>query len=428
MNHKYGTMNYKIVNPTVLCSLLVTALLNCGCQSRSSDTASVNQTSIKETNTFYTIPFDEIVENIREVPLSEFADSVEFIQFETSEESLLGRIHDIQLTEDFVFLHHNGTGLLTQYSRDGKFVRHFGIIGRGPKEYQLMRKFSIDEENELVYIHTNWTRKIMVYNFEGEFVNALRFSAIGRGLISWSRDSMFISYSEPQFGNEPYVFIEHSEQGDTLQTTANHNFWKKDEVSHFMVMFWGQNQYYRFDNRLHMKGVYNDTVYSYNKQNEFYPKYHIRLGKHKITNDLVYERKPTRAMPKDCLWIGVHETSNYIFIPYGYQYNRQTGKAVNEDKGCVLYNKNTKQGVAVNESILGGFVNDLSGGPDFKPIYTTDSKAYAPITALDMKMYLESEDFKNQRVKFLEQKEELIQMNKTLKEDDNHFLMVVNLK
>jgi len=412
-----------------LCSLIF--LLFAGsCQSGSKEKSSISQESSEEnTNTFFTIPFEEIVKYKREVRLSEFAESVEFIQFETSEESLLGRIMDIQLTQDYIFLKHNGIGLLTQYSINGKFIRHFGALGRGPQEYQLMRKFSIDEENELVYIHTNWTRKILVYNFDGEYVDALRSSAVGRGLIVWSRDSMFISFSEPHFGNEPFVFIEHNEQGDTLQTTANHIFWEKEEISHFMVMYWGQNQYYRFEDKLHMKSTYNDTVYSYNLQNEFYPKYHINLGKHKIPDDLVYERKSSRAMPKDCNWIGVHETSNYIFIPYGYHYNNiQTGKLLNEDKGCILYSKNTKEGVAVVENNLGGFINDLSGGPDFKPIYTTDKKAYAPITALDMKLYLESDEFKNQRVKFPEQKDELIQINKTLKEDDNHFLMVVNLK
>ncbi len=193
-------------------------------------------------------------------------------------------------------------------------------------------------------------------------------------------------------------------------------------------MYWGQNTYYRFEDKLHMKGLYNDTVYSKNERNKFYPKYHINLGKHKIPDDLVYERKSTRALPKDCIWIGVHETYNYIFIPYGYHYNGKTGTVLNVNKGCVLYDKSTKEGAAVNESSLGGFVNDLSGGPDFKPIYTTDSKAYAPITALDMKLFVESDDFKNHNVKFPEQKEELIQINKTLNEDDNHFLMVVYLK
>jgi hypothetical protein len=413
--------------------------LACSCQSGSDERPSGNQEAsgengitekhpAEDTNSFFTIPFAEIVKNKREVPLSEFAESVEFIRFETSEELLLGSIMDIQITKDYIFLHHNGTGLLTQYSIDGKFIRHFGALGRGPQEYLLMRKFSLDEENELVYIHTNWTRKILVFNFNGEYVNTLRFSAIERGRIVWSRDRMFISFSEPQIGNEPYVFIEHDKQGDTLQATANHIFWEQNEISHFMVGFWGQNTYYRFDGKLHMKSNYNDTVFSYNRLNEIVPKYFIDLGKHKIPDELVYERKSTRAMPKDCMWIGVHETSNYIFIPYGYHINMQTREVPNTNMGCILFDKNKKEGVAVIESSLGGFINDLSGGPDFKPIYTSDNKAYAAITALDMKLCLESDDFKNQSVKYPEQKEELMQMNNTLKEDDNHFLMVVNLK
>jgi len=429
-------------HPSIQCKVIglhILTFIACGCQSGSSESVSVNLKPAKEyviseqnpdgnTDVFFTIPFAEIVKNNREVRLSEFAESVEFIQFETSEESLLGAIMDIQITKDYIFLHHNGIGLLTQYTIDGRFLRHYGTLGRGPQEYQLMRKFSLDEENELVYIHTNWTRKVLVYNFNGEYLKTLRFAAIERGRIVWSRDSMFISFSEPQIGNEPYIFIEHNEQGDTLQTTANHLFWEEDEKSYFMVSYWGQNQYYRFDGKLHMKSEYNDTVYSYNRQNEFYPKYHINLGKHKIPDDLVYERKSTRAMPKNCMWTGVHETSNYIFIPYGYHLNMQTGESSNDNYGCILYDKNTKEGLAVSENGFGGFINDLSGRPDFKPIYTTDNKAYAPITALDMKLYLESENFKNQEVKFPEQKEELLRMNETLKEDDNHLLMVVNLK
>lgn len=384
--------------------------------------------SLDEAKGFFTIPFAEIIKNQREVSLSEFAESVEFIQFETSEESLLGSIMDIQLTKDYIFLQHNGTGLLTQYSIDGKFIRHFGTLGRGPQEYQLMRNFSIDEENELVYIHTNWTRKILVYNFDGEYRNTLKLNAIDRRRIVWSRDSMLVSYSEPEIGNEPYLFIEHNQQGDTLQTTANHIFWEIDEISHVAVSFWDQNTFHRFQDKLHMKGMYNDTVFSYNRMNEIVPKYIIDLGKHKVPDDLVYGRKSTKAMPNDCIWTGVHETSHYIFIPYGYHFNMQTRKVLNENMGCVLYDKSTGEGVAVNESTLGGFTNDLSGGPDFKPIYTTYRNAYAAITALDMKLYLESENFKNLKVKHPEQKEELIQMNITLEEDDNPILMVVHLK
>ena len=47
---------------------------------------------------------------------------------------------------------------------------------------------------------------------------------------------------------------------------------------------------------------------------------------------------------------------------------------------------------------------------------------------IDMKQYLDSEKFKNEEVKFHEKKSKLIQLNKALKEDDNHFVVMVKLK
>lgn len=380
-------------------------------------------------NQFFTIDFAEIIKNKKEVPLSEIAESIEFIQFETTTESLLGNIMDIKLTKDYIFIHHNGDKRLTQFSRQGKFIRHIGIVGRGPKEYALMRTFSLDEKNELIYIHTNWTRKILVFNFNGEYVKTLNFYAVTRMQIVWSRDNLLMSFSQPIRGNEPYVFIEHNENGDTLQYVKNYIFWDESEISHFTVMYWGRNDFYRFDNKLHMKGWYNDTVYTYNDQNISAPKYFIDLKDHKIPDELVFERKSTNSLPQNCYWIGVNESSNYVFVRYGSHYNKsKKDKFQTRATGCVFYNKTTKEGIALKESETVGFINDISAGPNFKPLYTNDTIAFVHITALDMKLYLESDEFKNSQPKFPEQKEQLIQLNQTLKEDDNHFLMVAKLK
>lgn len=333
---------------------------------------------------------------------------------------------NVELTRDYIFIKHSGSRLLTQFTRDGKFVRHFGTEGRGPKEYALMRLFSVDEENELVFIHTNWTRKILIYNFDGEFIKTLKFQNLGRGHFTWSRDSFLISFSEPQIGNAPAVFIEHNFSGDTLQTVVNHIFWDKNESSNSMVMHWGQNNFYRFENKLHMKGCYNDTIYTYNDKNKIIPKYFINLKNHKIPDELVYERKSTRPLPDKCYWVGINESNKYIFVRYGLHGIRKIGEG---EEGCVLFNKTSKQGLALkNNGEKYGFINDLTAGPDFKPRFSNDSLAWVSISALDMKLHLDSEKFKNQTVEFPKEKEKLIQLNKSLKEDGNHFLMVAKLK
>lgn len=391
---------------------------------------SCSENTQKEKNSFYTVPFAEIVKNKREVKLSEFATDVELIQLENTPEALLGTFENIEFTKDYIFVMCWAQPIL-QFSRTGKLVRQIGAIGKGPKEYFRCLKISIDEKGEKVYVHTT-EQSMMVYNFNGEFLKTIKFPAL-QSMMNfwiWSRDSILVSYFEPVEGNEPNVIIEHNEQGDTLQSISNYIFFDRDDKANpfHMSSFKEQNFAYRFENKLHMKGFYNDTVYSYDENNKIVPKFFIDLKEHKLPNDLIYERRWTRSMPDDLCWAGVHETSNYIFIPYGYHFDIDKPQSQKEEKGYILYNKNTKEGLAVEETKQGGFVDDMTGGPDFRPTVTNDHTAIMLISALDMKQYLDSDKFKNHEVKSPEEKEKLNQLKKTLKEEDNHLVVLVNLK
>lgn len=379
----------------------------------------------KEKSSFYTIPFAEIVKNKQEVRLSEFATDAELIRFENIPEAMLGNVENIEFTKEFIFVKFWQHPVL-QFKRDGKFIRNIGTKGKGPGEYNTCFKMSIDEKNERVYIHTG-ELTMMIFSFDGEYIKTFSYPALERYLNFWSRDSFFVSYFEPLWGQEPYVFMEHNEHGDTLQSIANHIFWDKGEFG-CLSPFEEQNFSYRFENRLHMKGCYNDTVYTYDEKNKIVPKYLIDLGKHKLPEELVYERKRTRPVPDDLIWTSVYETSAYIFIPYGYHYDINKPESQKEEKGCILYNKKTKEGIAVKETRQGGFIDDISGGPDFRPIVTNDNEAIMLISAMDMKLYLDSEQFKNKDLKNPEKKEKLVQLNKTLKAEDNHFVVLVKMK
>ena len=409
--------------------LIILVLSVWGCHSKNAkeiNNEKQNNDQILQNSQFLTIDFAEILKPKREVAISEIAGSVDYIYLEKTPKSLIGSIMDAYITKEYVFIRHNGTRLLTQFSRDGKFVRQIGSEGRGPKEYALMRKFSIDEKNELIYIHTNWTRKILVYSFNGEYVKTIKFEGVGRGYITWCRDSLFVSFSEPHIGNESYVFMEINSYGDTIQGVKNHIFWNSNESSSFMVSYWGQNSFYRADKKLHMKGWYNDTVYTYDSENKIVPKYFIDLKEYKLPTDQIPERKSSKSIPVNCYWTGVNESTDYIFIRYGSHWSQKSTK---EERGYMFVNKKTGAGTAlINKGEDYGFVNDLDAGPDFKPEYSNDTVAYYFITAMDYKEYLDSEEFQNRSAKYPDQKKKHRQLDKTLKEDDNHILVFANLK
>jgi len=324
----------------------------CNSETKKSDSNVEETVEKQETPASFTIDFAEIVKHKREVPLSEIAESVEYIPLENNKESMLGSIMDVQLTSDYIFVKHNGSRLLTLFDRNGKFIRHIGKEGRGPKEYGLMRIFSLDEKNKLIYIHTNWTRKILVYNFDGEYVNTIKLDGFDRVQMVWAHDSVLVSFSEPSMGTESFVFMETNFNGDTLQTTPNHLFWEKKGENSFMVSYWGRNNFYLANNKLHMKGWYNDTVYSYNDENKIVPKFLVDLKEHKIPDDLIPEKTIEKPLPKECYWTGLNESANYIFVRYGSHMDRSKSEDEMEE-GCVFYDKKTNEGVALKKSWRG---------------------------------------------------------------------------
>ncbi len=412
------------------CLILVFVLISNGCQSKSNNPNLDNplEKQVVQKDEFFSIDVPELLKHKQKVNVSEIATSIEYIPLETTPNSLLGRISDAVITKDYIFIKHRGSPLLTQFSRDGKYIRKIGIEGRGPKEYARMRKFSIDEQNELIYIHTNWTRKILTFTFDGDYVKSIDLKGNDIFCCTWSHDSALVSFQEPNIGNEKYVFLETSFNGDTIQGISNHIFWPSDESSQRMIDYSSRNSSYRANNKLHLKGWYNDTVYTYNSENKIVPKYIVDLKNYKIPDTQIPTRKSSKPLPEKCYWTGVNESANYIFINYGEHLSYPDSEE--KGHGLILFDKKTRIGTALinkNKNEY-GFKNNLDAGPEFIPTFSNHNIAYCFITALDFKEHFNSGKFDKNAASNQSKKEELKQLNNTLKYDDNHILMVINLK
>jgi hypothetical protein len=323
-------------------------------------------------HSFYSIDFYNIIQKQKkEVCLSEISETIEYIPLETPSACLLGEILDAKVTKDFIFIKHNGTKLIAQFDRDGKFKRNIGKIGKGPGEYLGIREFSIDDEKNLIFIQSNWTREILVYTFKGEFIKSIKSMPGNR--IVWSRDSLFMSFGEPMQGNEKYVFTEINSNGETTQVVNNYYVWS-NRVLNYTRSYWGRKNFYRINNQLHFKGWYNDTVYTYNSENKIIPKMFIDLKGYKLPDELRPELVGGKIIPPNYYWISINETLRYVFILYS-TYDRPPG---GDDlvKGYIYFDKYEGHGYALpNDRGKFGFINDLNGGPEFIPDYTSDSVA-----------------------------------------------------
>jgi len=404
----------------------------------SSCTSSQNDKRIPETaNLFYSIDFSSILENKTEIPISEIAENIEYILLESTDESVLGRIREAKFTKDYIFIQAYGNPLLAQFDFKGNFLRYIGKIGKGPEEYDLIREFSLDEKSGLIYIQPNWIRNILVYTFNGKFVKTLKINRDERSIV-WCRDSSFICYSEPSVGNEEYVFTEINSSGQILQTIQNYCRWDVPPPFGRMMSYPGQHFFYRLNNRLHFKGMYNDTIYTYDNNERIIPKFSIDLGKYKLPEEMIFERGLVKRIPTTFFWTAINESSDYVFIYYSaYDTDDDMGHG-SLKAGHAIYDKTTSTGKALkndddkmilfNDIGEWGFKNDIDGGPEFIPEYTNDSLAFHFISSLSMKKFLVSDRFLNSTPKYQMKKTALINQMSKLKVSDNDVLMVVNLK
>ncbi len=93
---------------------------------------------------------------------------VEIVTLETNEESLVGGIYKIVVTDSHIYImdRFNGQGLII-FDRNGKYVKRLSH-GQGPGELYRLYDFSYDKENDklIVYQHSF----MLTYSAEGKFI------------------------------------------------------------------------------------------------------------------------------------------------------------------------------------------------------------------------------------------------------------------
>ena len=140
------------------------------------------------------IPVINLSEDVSTVPsllLSESAEKLEIVSLEMTDQSMLGEIRRIQVTEHDIWIHDFNKFYIYRFSRTGKFLNRIGSIGQAPGEYVNFSTFLVDEYKKEVYIISN-NNGILVYNFKGEFKKKIVDQVIRRIVIAINCISIWI--------------------------------------------------------------------------------------------------------------------------------------------------------------------------------------------------------------------------------------------
>ncbi|MFO7827764.1 MAG: 6-bladed beta-propeller [Bacteroidales bacterium] len=354
-----------------LYSISMSVLILFSCQDKSDKGQGV--ISDQESNAFFTIELESTVEQTKQlVNLSEIANAVEYIYLDNHDGKELGSIRDIHFTDRYVFISHRNNTLLTQYDRDGKFIRSIGKKGEGNGAYSLLSSFDVNCKDELIYIKPVRKNNILVFDFSGNYIETINLADDIFFSFRWINDSSFIFFAEPIKGYEKYIFWEKGSEGDLRNFIKNYITWDESE-STYNTRDYDRTVFYRLNDKLHLKGWYNDTVYTYTNMHTLVPKYFIDFGKYKLPEELIIERNPKKFSDKH-LWYSAQESNRFVFVRYSSFFPIDTLSTRGEH---IYYDKITQKSVALKSTDrVYGFKNDLDNGPNFTPQFIRDSMAY----------------------------------------------------
>ena len=105
---------------------------------------------------------------------SEIISKCEMIIPQASPESLMKSPSHIDVSENYIAIKSNGGIPVKLFTRDGKFVRNIGAIGRGPGEYGSLYGIQLDESRNRIFLtpFANADR-LLVFDLEGNSLPAI---------------------------------------------------------------------------------------------------------------------------------------------------------------------------------------------------------------------------------------------------------------
>lgn len=396
------------------------------------------------------------VSKVALLPLSEAAAKVEIVSLEVTDESLIGEITKMKVTDSDIWVKHYKDNHVLRFSRSGKFLNKVGKVGQGPEEYIRMADFFVDENTKEVYIQTTIVG-VKVYDYEGNYKRtAAKTSPDDVFMTMYFQfalyDNKFFIAQNLAFINKPtpkdsvwsFAWVDSTYQKKKIFKNPAH-IGREEEIMKNGINFQQFVNYWlepftsidTYGNQLTLKYPDTDTIYRYDSPaNELVPQYiistHEEKGDYGATHVWFRERSAF-----DYFSIYSYPSKDNIYLLcskgetiYTYCYGKQTGKVkVKERKSEItermLGNHTLRRLEGAKYFILD---NDLCGG-SFHVDYRSQGKYWIDVLIPNSEdNWIDIDEMRTSDVKDESLKAKFIHTLENVEEESNPILVIATLK
>lgn len=371
--------------------------------------------------------------------LSDFAENVEYIPLQTTENSLLGEfVRKIISIDNRIYIKNGGLeGEIMCFDMDGRFLFKLDNKGRGPGEYTSIFDFDVSSDNEILTL-LSLNKKLLIYGISETGFTFERSVSL-KDPFPWMIDMVpetdygFLAVG-PWNRTASTLSLLINTNGDTIHFKPNCYGIRQDRgsgVSQQMMLVYSVGKIVCF------REAFSDTVFYVDaKDNSFKPRIIFDAHGTLVTPEMWGH--PERIENHTISLGGIFETSRYVF----YNYYSESS-----NRNCILFDKTTKEKHRLDIGIISETIanipretykiklnDDLFDGPDFMQnimdlnTHCSGGKLFSLVEAITLKKHVAGEDFKNARVSDPKKKEKLKKIADSLNETDNPVLIVVTPK
>ncbi len=356
------------------------------------------------------IDFDKA--NKADFYLSDIADSITYIPLDSTKYFRV--ITVLKIYGDYIIA--NTSEGIFVYDREGKFISEIGKKGEGPMEISVFAgDFTFDSNKKQIYVLEDIPQKIKIFTIMGDYVKTISLKS-RFDKLEFVDNKLFL-FESITGGYAKYDWLIMDLNGDSLSA-------KKNTIPAFKSGAGFSTKPYRFDSYVCDFDRFKDTVYCIDNNGQYHIKY---LFKHKSPFDMGIDH--SEIARKNSYHLGhMFETEHYVFLSYGINFvfnqtilNKKTGAYYVYAKSDDRYNYQKDY-----------LFNDIDGGKwtMINSCFFDTNSEYLCLRqpVLGLKDFIQSDEFKNEKVKYPERKEKYRQFVENLKDDANPVLMMVKLK
>ncbi len=328
-----------------------------------------------------------------DLPLSDIINKCEVIALETNDKSLFESIYHVGISENYIAIHSRGQYPIKLFSRDGKFIRDIGKIGRGPGEFNSLYGIQLDEAANKIYLTPFANAKeLIVYSLDNKNLPPIPLAYKQTKCQPFVENNIVTVLSMPFEGSNIPVAYQQDLTGKVIQEVQpnSHQILRPDFSSEISsTRNAGANDIFI----LAYGSETPDTLYHYDtKLNKLIPKF-VAFTSGENPGTWLYEWK-----------------SQYWFWAFG----RYNGKKVLVDKKIL-------------KSDFFRIKNDFYGGYEINKFYmSNDGMFISSINAIQL-----IEEFNNLLkggTLKAQEKQKIEELLSTIKEDDNEIMFIGEMK